>query len=72
MISGVYLINLEREHQSIATTKLERKKRKMREKLFNTEYQIAEKRDKLIEALSQRLKQQTKVITLFTIHCKVV
>ncbi|MDD2230037.1 MAG: SNF2-related protein [Candidatus Cloacimonetes bacterium] len=52
--------------------KLEKKKRKMREKLFNTEDQIAEKRDKLIDALSQRLKQKTKVNTLFTIHWKVV
>jgi len=52
--------------------KLEKKKRKMREKLFNTEDQIAEKRDKLIEALSQRMKQKTKVTTLFTIHWKVI
>lgn len=52
--------------------KLEKKKRKMREKLFNTEDQIAEKRDKLIDALSHRLKQKTKVTTLFTVHWKVV
>lgn len=52
--------------------KLDKKKRRMREKIFATEDQIAEKRDKLIEALSQRLKQKTKVSTLFTIHWKVI
>ncbi|MDD2229740.1 MAG: SNF2-related protein [Candidatus Cloacimonetes bacterium] len=52
--------------------KLEKKKRKMREKIFDTEDQIAEKRDKLINALSHRLKLKTKVNTLFTIHWKVV
>lgn len=52
--------------------KLDKKKRKMREKLFDTEDQISEKRDKLIEALSQRLKQKTRVINMFTISWKVV
>ena len=52
--------------------KLDKKKRKMREKLFSTEDQISEKRDKLIEALSHRLKQKTKVTNLFTISWKVV
>ncbi len=52
--------------------KLDKKKRRMREKIFATEDQIAEKRDKLIEALSQRLKQKTKVSALFTIHWKVI
>lgn len=52
--------------------KLEKKKRKLREKIFDTEDQIAEKRDKLIDALSNRLKQKTKTTTLFTIRWKVV
>jgi len=52
--------------------KLDKKKRKMREKLFDTEDQISEKRDKLIEALSQRLKQKTRVTNMFTISWKVV
>ncbi|HCM15580.1 MAG TPA: ATP-dependent helicase [Candidatus Cloacimonas sp.] len=52
--------------------KLEKKKRKLREKIFDTEDQIAEKRDKLIDALSNRLKQKTKTTTLFTIRWKVI
>jgi hypothetical protein len=52
--------------------KLEKKKRQMREKLFDTEDQIAEKRDKLIDALARRLKQKTTVKKLFTIEWKVI
>lgn len=52
--------------------KLEKKKRKLREKIFDTEDQIAEKRDRLIDALSHRLKQKTKTTTLFTIRWKVI
>jgi len=52
--------------------KLEKKKRKLREKIFDTEDQIAEKRDKLIDDLSHRLKQKTKTTNLFTIRWKVV
>jgi superfamily II DNA/RNA helicase len=51
--------------------KLERKKRKLREKIFDTEDQITEKRDKLVEALARRLKQKTKTTTLFTIGWRV-
>ena len=52
--------------------KLDKKKRKMREKIFDTEDQISEKRDKLIAALSGRLKQKTKTDNLFTIRWKVI
>lgn len=52
--------------------KLEKQKRSLRSKIFATEDEIEKKRDKLIEALSQRLKQKTQVEELFTIHWKVI
>lgn len=52
--------------------KLEKQKRTLRSKIFATEDEIEKKRDKLIEALSQRLKQKTQVQELFTIHWKVI
>jgi hypothetical protein len=49
---------------------LEKKKRKLREKIFDTEDQIMEK-NKLVDALSRRMKQKTKIATLFTIRWRV-
>lgn len=53
-------------------TKLERKKRKLRERIFDIEDDIAEKRDRLVESLEKRLQQKTTVTPLFTIRWKVV
>lgn len=52
--------------------KLEKQKRKMRSKIFEAEDEVEEKRDKLIDALSARLKQKIDVEELFTINWKVV
>lgn len=52
--------------------KMEKKKRQLRAKIFETEDEIAAKRDKLIETLSQRLEQKTKTTNLFIISWKVI
>ena len=51
---------------------LERKKRKLREKIFDIEDEIAAKRDRLVDALEKRMRQKTTVTPLFTIRWKVV
>lgn len=51
---------------------LERKKLTLRKRIFDMEYDIADKRDQLIEALERRMQQKTKVKNLFTIQWKVV
>lgn len=52
--------------------KLERKKRTLRERIFDVEDEIAEKRDRLVEGLEKRMKQKTTTTPLFTIRWKVV
>jgi hypothetical protein len=52
--------------------RLERQKRKMREKIFDIEDEIAEKRDRLIDALEKRLRQKTETTKLFTIRWTVI
>lgn len=52
--------------------KLERRKRKLREKIFDIEDEIAEKRDRLVEALEKRMEQKTTSTPLFTIRWKVI
>jgi hypothetical protein len=47
---------------------LEKKKRKLRQRIFEVEDEIAEKRDRLVEELEQRMKQRVKVKDLFTIR----
>lgn len=65
--------NLNEQHELQAEIKnLERKKRKLREKIFDIEDEIAEKRDRLVEALEKRLKQKTEATNLFTIRWRVV
>lgn len=51
---------------------LERQQRKQRQKIFDVEDEIIEKRDELIDALQERLTQTTDVQHLFTIRWKVV
>lgn len=53
-------------------TKLERKKRTLRERIFDIEDEIAEKRDRLVESLEKRMQQKTTVTPLFTIRWSVI
>jgi exonuclease VII large subunit len=52
--------------------KLERKKRTLRERIFDVEDEIAQKRDRLVEALERHMQQKTTTETLFTIRWKVI
>lgn len=53
-------------------TELEKKKRKQRQRIFEIEDEIMEKRDTLIEKLEKRMQQKTSVKDLFTIRWQVV
>lgn len=50
---------------------LEDKKRNLRQRIFEIEDEIAEKRDTLIDALEKRMQQKTTVTPLFTIRWSV-
>ena len=52
--------------------KLERKKRQLRQKIFDVEDEIAAKRDQLVEALEKRMQQKTETTTLFAARWRVV
>jgi hypothetical protein len=52
--------------------KLERKKRTLRERIFDIEDEIAEKRDRLVEALEKRMQQETTASPIFTIRWRVI
>jgi len=52
--------------------KLDRHKRTLRQKIFDIEDEIAEKRDRLVEALEKRMKQRTTTTPIFTIRWRVV
>ena len=52
--------------------RLERKKRTLREGIFDIEDQIADKRDRLVEALEKRMQQQTITTPVFTIRWRVI
>jgi hypothetical protein len=47
---------------------LEQKKRRLRQRIFDVEDEIAAKRDRLIEALERRMRQKTEIQPLFTIR----
>ena len=47
---------------------LEQKKRRLRQRIFDVEDEIAAKRDRLIEALERRMRQKTEVQPLFTVR----
>lgn len=53
-------------------SELERKQRRLRQEIFNTEDEIIAKRDQLIETLQQRMQEKTKTQTLFTLRWHVV
>ncbi|HOJ05411.1 MAG TPA: SNF2-related protein [Bacteroidota bacterium] len=52
--------------------KLERRKRTLRERIFDIEDEIAEKRERLVELLEIRMQQKTTITPLFTIRWSVV
>lgn len=51
---------------------LERQQRRQRQKIFDVEDEIIEKRDELIDALQERLTQTTNIEHLFTIRWRIV
>jgi len=52
--------------------KYERKKRTLRERIFDIEDVIAEKRDRLVESLEKRMQQKTTITPVFTIRWSVI
>jgi chromosome segregation ATPase len=52
--------------------RLERKKRTLREKIFDIEDEIVDKRDRLVEALEKRMQQKTTSTPVFTIRWRVI
>lgn len=50
----------------------DRKKRKLRERIFDLQDEIVKKRDLLVGALEKRMEQKTTAIPLFTIRWKVL
>lgn len=64
---------VEEQHQLQETIRdLEKKKRRQRQRIFEVEDEIMEKRDSLIDALEKRMQQKTDSIMLFTIRWNVV
>ena len=53
-------------------TDMEKKKRRQRQKIFDIEDEIMDKRDSLVDGLEKRMKQKTSVKNLFTIRWQVV
>ncbi|MCD4825847.1 MAG: DEAD/DEAH box helicase [Phycisphaerae bacterium] len=63
---------VEEQHQIQEKIKaLEKKKRRQRQRIFDVEDEIMEKRDSLIDALEKRMQQRTSTKPLFTIRWKV-
>ena len=48
--------------------RMEKQQRRLRERIFKVEDEIAEKRDELIGGLQRRMRQRTEVVPLFTIR----
>jgi len=55
----------------VQVKELEQKKRRLRQRIFDVEDDIADKRDELIDALERRLAQRTQSERLFTIRWRV-
>ncbi|MFG0822804.1 SNF2-related protein [Pseudomonas sp. GLN_3] len=53
-------------------SELERKQRRQRQEIFNTEDEIIAKRDALIETLHQRMQEKTETQILFTLRWQLV
>ena len=52
--------------------RLERKKRKLRQRIFDIEDEIADKRDELVETLEKRMRQKTTTKHIFTIRWRII
>ena len=64
---------VEEQHQLQGKIKeLEKKKRRQRQRIFDVEDEIMEKRDTLIDALEKRMQQRTSSEQLFTIRWQVI
>ncbi|MFH1673362.1 MAG: SNF2-related protein [Pseudomonadota bacterium] len=64
---------VEEQHQLQEKIKdLEKKKRRQRQRIFDVEDEIMEKRDLLIDALEKRMQQRTESEPLFTVRWQVV
>jgi len=64
---------VEEQHQlQEKVRELEKKKRKQRQRIFDVEDEIAEKRDNLIDALEKRMNQEIIAEHLFTIRWQIV
>lgn len=60
--------NIENERQiQEQIQKAEKEKRRMRQKIFDVEDEITEKRDALIDALAQRLNRKSKTESIFSV-----
>ena len=63
---------VEEQHQLQEKIKdLEKKKRRQRQRIFDVEDEIMEKRDTLIDSLEKRMQQKTSSKLLFTIRWKI-
>ena len=51
---------------------LKKKKHRLRQRIFDVEDEIMEKRDSLIDALEKRMQQRTENDALFTVRWQVV
>jgi predicted nucleic acid-binding Zn-ribbon protein len=56
--------------EQIAT--LEKSKRRLRQRIFEIEDEIAAKRDTLVAALEKRMQQRTQITALFTIRWSII
>lgn len=64
---------VEEQHQLQEKIKdLEKKKRRQRQRIFDVEDEIMEKRDTLIDSLEKRMQQRTKSTPLFTVRWNVI
>ncbi len=62
----------EHHRLQVRIKELEKKQRRLRQRIFDVEDDIAEKRDELIAALEKRLAQNTQTERLYTIRWQVV
>jgi hypothetical protein len=62
----------EHHRLQVRIKELEKKQRRLRQRIFDVEDDIAEKRDELIAALEKRLAQRTRSERLYTIRWQVV
>ena len=71
-LSGQVTTVEEQRETQLQIKELEQLQRRQRQQIFDVEDEITEKRDELIEALAQKIHQQTEVKRLFTIRWLVV